>query len=460
MAIVVALVMVRDVTDPAHIVLTLLLVVIGGSVAGGRPLGFTLALVSTEAIDYYFQQPYQVFTIPKPLDLVVLLAFFATAFVTTELLARARQEAATARARASEIETLSRLGAETLRYASVREALDALNMLVCREVGADSCRVIDPGSNLVRLGVRELTPRDREVKGVRAVALPLNAEGNRIGYLVVERDGGLTLDAAQRRLLDALSYYAALNIDRQRLVSEAAYSDALRESQRAKDEVFAAVSHDLRTPLTTIKVLAQSGADTGDRSAMAIVEQADRLARLVNDLLMVSRYRAGDIPLELELNTVDDLIGALVRQTEGVRNGRQLVSHLDYDAPALVGNFDFVHTLRILGNLVDNALRHTAEGGTVELRAEREDGMLVMTVADRGPGVALQERDRIFEPFYRPADATRDGGHAGLGLSIARSLAERQGGSLRYEAREGGGSLFILRLPAADVSDLAASELA
>ena len=485
----------RSSTDTAHIVLTLLLVVIGGSVAGGRPLGFALALLSTELIDYYFQLPYEELGVPKPLDLVVLLAFCVTAFVTTELLARAHQQAAAARARASEVEALSRLGAETLRYASAREALDALTTLVCRVVGADRCDVVPAQGTILghdtaaerddladravdqvtgsghttvigidgamqRQSVAEFTTATRAEIRTLVVALPLLAEERQIGVLVVRSDSELVLDAAKRRFLAALSYYAAIGIERQRLMSEAAYSDALRESQLAKDEIFAAVSHDLRTPLATIKVLAQSGADRGERSSLAIVEQADRLARLVGDLLTVSRFRAGDMPLDMELNTAEDLIGALLRQTEGIRAGRTIDVHIDYDSPALVGNFDFVHTLRILGNLVDNALRHTPEGGTVDLRAERENSFIVFTVGDRGAGVPMAERDRIFEPFYRPADATRDGGHAGLGLSIARSLAERQGGSVEYVPRQGGGSCFVLRLPAADVTDLAVSDLA
>ena len=92
-------------------------------------------------------------------------------------------------------------------------------------------------------------------------------------------------------------------------------------------------------------------------------------------------------------------------------------------------------------------------------RPEREGGWLLFTVADRGGGVASDERDRIFEAFYRPADATPDVGHAGLGLSIARSLAQLQGGTVSYRPRDGGGSIFELRLPAADVDDMAASDL-
>ena len=244
-----------------------------------------------------------------------------------------------------------------------------------------------------------------------------------------------------------------------RLMAEAAQAEMLRETQRAKDQIFASVSHDLRTPLTTIKVLAQSGAARGEPSSIAIAEQADRLARMVADLLELSRLRTGGLAIAPELNTADDLIGAALRQAEGMLDGRRVDVHLDFDAPTLVGRFDFVHTLRIVGNLLDNALRHTPPQGIVELRAERHGGWLVISVADRGEGVAPHEQDRIFESFYRPASAPPDAGHAGLGLSIARTLAEVQGGTVTYRSRPGGGSIFELRLPAADVDDMAASDL-
>jgi len=131
----------------------------------------------------------------------------------------------------------------------------------------------------------------------------------------------------------------------------------------------------------------------------------------------------------------------------------------DLDAPTLVGEFDFVDTLRIIGNLLDNAIRHTAPRGVIDLGATREDGCIAFTVADRGPGVEPSERARIFDAFYRPASALPDSGHAGLGLSIAKALAEAQGGALEYRDREGGGSSFVLRLPAAEITDGDGTEL-
>ena len=126
------------------------------------------------------------------------------------------------------------------------------------------------------------------------------------------------------------------------------------------------------------------------------------------------------------------------------------MSHVDADAPALLGRFDFVQSLRILTNLIENALRYAPVGTAVELGAEREGMMLSLTVSDRGPGVALPNPDLIFGLFYRLPDSHPDAGHAGLGLAIARRLAELQGGTLEYHPRLGGGSVFQLCLPAID----------
>jgi two-component system sensor histidine kinase KdpD len=128
---------------------------------------------------------------------------------------------------------------------------------------------------------------------------------------------------------------------------------------------------------------------------------------------------------------------------------------LDGSEPLLLARFDFVHTLRVLVNLIENALKYAPEG-VVEVAAHRAGDVVEIVVADRGPGIAPAERDRVFEPFYRPATGSAGAAGAGLGLSIARSFADAQGGSVRYEAREGGGSRLVVTLPAVDVSALPA----
>ena len=478
----------RQDVDQSHAALTMLLIVVGGSAAAGRPLGFTLAAAGSCLIDYFFQPPFDLISINKPLDVVVLVAFLATAFVVTELLTRAREEATAAESRAREVESLARAGGESLRYADPREALASIAELSRASLGVAECVIVGlshaddrptsitstaAGPHDVFLpaarqalarnalvwqgadGVLTESPMDSDASPAPITAtvfvLPLRAEHRLVGALGIRADRLLHLDDARRRLLGAFGFYAALGLERARLVAAEALGERLREAHRAREEVFASVSHDLRTPLTTIKALAQAGVARGDDAAMSIAEQADRLAKMVGDLLDVSRLRTGTVALHPELNTAEDLIGAALRRTEGIRDGRELRASLDLQAPTLVGRFDFVHTLRALGNLLDNAIRHAPPAGVVEIGCERQDAWLVFTVADRGPGIATNERERIFDAFYRPAQSAPDAGHPGLGLAIARSLARIQGGDVSFTPRDGGGSIFALRLPSAEL---------
>ena len=225
-------------------------------------------------------------------------------------------------------------------------------------------------------------------------------------------------------------------------------AEVLREADKLKDALLASLSHDLRTPLTTIKALAHELQPMGDERTLIIEEQADRLNRLVTDLLDVARLDGGALPLDLQVNAADDLLGAVVQHVSGRSDRLRLRVALDDPASLSLGRFDFVHSLRILTNLVDNALKHAPVDTAVDVTGGLDNGDLVFRIADRGSGIPPTERERLFTPFYRPAGRVADAGSAGLGLSIARRLAEAQGGTLRYSERDGGGAVFELRLPA------------
>ena len=231
--------------------------------------------------------------------------------------------------------------------------------------------------------------------------------------------------------------------------------EALRAADQMKDALVASLSHDLRTPLTTIKGLAHEMQSMGDERTLIIEEQADRLNRIVNDLLDAARLDAGNLPLDLQVNAADDLLGAVVQHVAGRADRNRLVVSLDDPSALSFGRFDFVHSLRILTNLVDNALKFSPVDEPVEVRAGVEDGSLVIRVADRGPGIPRDQRDLIFTPFYRAPDATGGTSSAGLGLSISRRLAEAQLGELVCLERAGGGAVFELRLPAVDSASVA-----
>jgi two-component system sensor histidine kinase KdpD len=226
-------------------------------------------------------------------------------------------------------------------------------------------------------------------------------------------------------------------------------AEALREAGKLKDALLASLSHDLRTPLTTIKALAHELQPLGDERTLIIEEQADRLNRLVTDLLQDARLKGGALSLDVQLNAADDLLGAVVQHVSAREDRDRLHVSLEDPSALSFGRFDFVHSLRILGNLIDNAFNYSPKDAPIELTGGIHEDALVFRVADRGKGIRPAERDVVFTPFHRTAAPNIKVPSSGLGLSIARRLAEAQGGSLTYADREGGGSIFELRLPAA-----------
>ena len=169
------------------------------------------------------------------------------------------------------------------------------------------------------------------------------------------------------------------------------------------------------------------------------------------------RLTSGANVVDLQPNEAEDLLGAAAQQVAGRLNGRELLIKVSADDALLFGRFDFSQTLRALVNLIENAAKYSPPNAPIELTARRDDRWLVFSVADRGPGVPVEDRDRIFEPFYRRADSEPDVSGAGLGLSIARGIAQAQGGSITLSEREGGGSVFHLAVPGMLVSELARS---
>ncbi len=493
------LVSVRPHLNATYITLGYLLVVQGGSARRGRPLGLALAAVAFVSFDYFFLPPFGTLTIQDPLNWFVLLAFLATAVLSAQLLYRAQAEAADARQRADEIDRLASLGAETLSTARAEDALVAIASVIRTSLALDGCAVYaaDPDSHQVRLaaqssgsaGIQAIDEKlvewsAREGRGaaefvdgtstgdapvglivqhdgvhppVRAFIRPLQARGRTVGVLRVARNEGLSASGAQIRVLDALSYYAALGLERVRLVADAERAQLLQEAHRAKDAVLASVSHDLRTPLTTIKGLAHEIAAGGDDRADVIEEEADRLTRFVAQMLDLSRITTGVAAPNIQPNEAEDLLGAAAQQVSGRLAGRELRVTTDTSEALLFGSFDFSETLRAIVNLIDNAVKYSPPGTPIDLSATLEGPWLVFAVADRGPGVPRAERERVFEAFYRrpgPRSGAPDVGGAGLGLSIARGIAAAQRGGLDFEERPGGGSIFRFRVPAIPTSTL------
>jgi two-component system sensor histidine kinase KdpD len=488
---------VRSALDKSHMAMAYLLLVLGASARHGGRLGLALAVVCFLSFNFFLLPPYYTFAIAQPLDWFVLFTFLVTAAVAAQLLDTTRSQAAAAQQRADEIDRLSTLGAETLNAPGAEEAVQAIARVLRDTLGVGLCEIhgwnaeqkslrligsggeTDPeptggADELLRYVAQERaavvvrTDRTTHVAsrgdlGVDAILtgyddarvflIPLEVRGAVVGVLRLADPGAIHLGDERARFAGVLSYYAALGLERVRLGAEEARAKALKEEDRLKDALLASVSHDLRTPLTTIKALAYELRATGDERVVSIEREADRLNRLVADLLDLSRIRGGGLPLKLEINAADDLVGAALAGVRGLPGASAIRAEVKSDEGVLLGRFDFVQALRALTNLLENALKHCG-GQPVELKVGRVGDRLLFRVLDRGPGVPAEETERIFEPFYKAPGSPSTG--AGLGLAIARRSAEAQGGAVRLESRPGGGSVFTLDLAAADVTELPA----
>jgi K+-sensing histidine kinase KdpD len=227
------------------------------------------------------------------------------------------------------------------------------------------------------------------------------------------------------------------------------------DAERLRNALLSSVSHDLRTPLAIVKGAASTLLDGGIEPAVrkelteTIVQESDRLNRLVQNLLDMTRLEAGTLRVRREWQSLEEVIGAALDHTDKTLAGREVVTRLPPELPLVP--LDAVLVEQVLVNLLENAAKYTPAGAPVEIEAKREGGGVEIQVADRGPGIAPGEERRVFEKFYRGSqrpdgrEDTRAG--AGLGLAICRGIVVAHGGTIGVERREGGGARFRFTLP-------------
>jgi signal transduction histidine kinase len=228
-----------------------------------------------------------------------------------------------------------------------------------------------------------------------------------------------------------------------------------RELEQARRELIAAISHDLRTPLASIRVMVEGMVDgvvddeaTVQRYLQTIHSEVDKLTQLINDLFELSQIDAGALELHLELVPVEELIADTVSSMapQSEQKGLKLSSEAEKPLPAVM--VDPLRIQRVLANLVQNALRHTPADGTIFIRARDVGSAVQVDVCDSGEGLPEGELGRVFERFYR-ADRSRSrgSGGAGLGLSIAKGIVEAHGGRIWAHNNDGQGATFSFTLP-------------
>src|SRR5947209_1895084 len=247
---------------------------------------------------------------------------------------------------------------------------------------------------------------------------------------------------------------AASVIERARLRRESLQIELLKRTDALRAALLSSVSHDLRTPLSSIKAAASSllqedvqWDEEARRSfALAIEQEADRLNRLVGNLLDMSRIEGGALKPEKEWYPVDELIHDVLGHMQPILQGRTVVTNLPDNLPPV--ELDYLQMDQVLTNLIENAVRYTPPSSPIELSLQIDGEWMVMSVADRGPGIPLADKERIFDKFYRVLGSQRSGTPgSGLGLAVGKGLVEAHGGHIWVENRKGGGAIFRFTLP-------------
>ena len=231
-------------------------------------------------------------------------------------------------------------------------------------------------------------------------------------------------------------------------------SSELESLERLRRDLVANVSHELKTPISALRAHLENlldGVEEPDRETLQVMlAQSERLGRLVDELLDLSRLESGDVPLERRSVELAPLVAQVLSEIEVARPDRdvRVADAVPEDIPPVFADRERVH--QVLFNLLDNAVRFTPAGGRVTVSASRHNGSVDVAVADTGPGIAPEDLPRVFERFYRVDESrSRDDGGTGIGLAIARSVVEAHGGRIWAESVPGRGSTFTFELPAA-----------
>jgi len=439
-----------------------LIAVLGVAVARGLVAGTVASLAAALAFNFFFLPPIGTFTIADPSNWVALSAFLVASTVTSRLVARARQRAADADARRAEIEALydlsidlfaatNRVGAPGVAAGRALKTIGAKGggLLLFREGPGhvepvfDLAGNLDPADPLIEsVGRQGETVEVPAADGARDVYLPLAVGGKASGVLVARGT------RAEKNALESVGRLVALAVERERFLRERTHLDALRESDALKTSLLRAVSHDLRTPMTAIRMgLTRIRRSAGDSTAVDdVARETERLSRRIDNLLAMARLDAGTFVPRPEPSPAADLFRTALESLPLVLEGQEVKVSVSPDTPDLL--VDPALAVEILANLVENAARVSPPREAVELRAEPdplERKRVRLEVLDRGPGVPAA--------LKRTGGGTRepgDSGRTGLGLEICRSLARALGGTITFVDRPGGGTIARLDFPTAE----------
>ena len=441
-------VLTRDLGPGAGVAIFMLAVTIA-AVSGGIWAGIVTALLSSVMLPW-IEQPAQGFQFEQLRDVIASVVFLAIAAVVGLVVGNAAAERRRATEREREARLLALLSSKLLTGDVPDRVLDEFVGLLIDPFGLATCsvHVVLDGHEMSAIARRE----DVELGGPSEI-LPVVVASVPLGTLTTERPArARSFTRREKELLEAATRQAAVALDRARLDARARLAQLDAETNELRAAMFSSVTHDLRTPLASIKAGVTSLLDvttvhdaTQQRELLlTILEETDRLNRLVGNILDLARIRAGAliprrVPTDVQ-EVTEAVLARMRNQLDRVRVELQIPEEL----PEIAA--DPMQLDQVLTNLVENAARHSPPGGAVRIHIAREGEAVRVRVSDEGPGIPPAQREKVFEPFYRGREEPERPG-SGLGLSIARAVVTAHGGRIWVEETAGGGTALVLDLP-------------
>jgi two-component system sensor histidine kinase KdpD len=430
----------RDDTAISTVLLVVLTLVLAIAAVGGTLVGAVSAVFGSVLVNWFFVPPYNTFTIDEVENAIALAVFLGVAVTVGSLVVAASRRSVEAHR--------ARLEAGALARAATSLATDPDPVAPLLEHVRSTFGLV--GMRITTTDEPPSIAGAGDTSGMPSLTIPLHTAPSELGRPRLEIFGG-TLSNDDRQLLDLLADQLAVAIDKRRLADEMAEADKLAEVDAVRTALLRAVSHDLRTPLASIKAMISGLRDPSvewkpdqvDEAHATIEEETDRLNRLVGNLLDASRLQIGALAVDLRPTSVDAVVGSVARLLDAPPESLDIKP-----IPAgLLVLADFTLLERSLDNVVRNAQRHSPSGIPVTIDAGCVNGACHIRVSDRGPGVALADRQRVVQPFQRLDDTGNEG--AGLGLAIAQGFVDAMHGTFTLDDTPGGGLTVTIALPLA-----------
>lgn len=464
----------RPFLAPTNMVMFYLLAVVVAALRLSRKPAIATAFLGVLAFDFFFVPPRITFVVADTQYLMTFIGLFVVGVVISTLVARSRERADVMRAREVQTASLYYLSRDLAASVDITAVLAAVIRNVEEALNAQVVILLPEGERLdimatsegFELGVKEQAVADWAFRNnhpagratdtlvsADLIYLPLLTPISVLGVMGVKLESLHEYHSQDnRRLLDAFATQAAMAMERIQFSRQAEQTQILQARENLERALLNSISHDLRSPLSTVTgvltSLKEEGAHLGDTARKELLEtacnEAERLNRFVGNLLDMTRIEAGAVKLNLEPCDVQELVGCALAVLE-TRGDTRKVSFRMLPVMPMVP-MDLVLMIQVLVNLLENSLKYSPPDSPIEVIASTDASWLLLEVADRGPGVPEHDLKRVFDKFYR-IPVPEGAGGTGLGLSICKGIVEANGGRIAAENRTGGGLSIVVRLP-------------